>query len=101
MAGTSPAMTDKPLRQPALAAAVVLGLAVGFAGARVVQTEIELLDIGVLTQALSRSFQHDAPVLHDIAMIGDLERQRRVLLDEQHGNLLLVLEAPDHAEDLL
>ena len=50
---------------------------------------------------LSRALEHDATVLHDIAMIGDFKRQGGVLLDQYHGELLLVLQAVNDFEDLL
>ena len=34
-------------------------------------------------------------------MLGDRQRQRRVLLDEKDGELLLAVEALDDGEDLL
>src|SRR6266581_2212964 len=89
------------LRQPALAPAVMLGVAVGFAGAGIVEPEIEFLDVGILPQAFGRAFEHDAAVFHDIAVVRDVERQGGVLLDEQHRELLLLLEPEDHAEDFL
>src|SRR5712691_10199423 len=86
-------------RQPSLAPAVMLGLTIGFAGAGLVEPEIEFLDVGILPQAFGRAFEHDAAVLHDIAVVGDIERQGRVLLDQQHRQLLLLLQSEDHAED--
>src|SRR5882762_1557804 len=97
----NPATRLIPLRQPALAPTVMFRVAVGFAGAGLVEPEIEFLDVGILSQAFGRAFEYDAAVFHDIAVIGDVECQRRVLLDQQHGELLLLLEAVNHAENLL
>src|SRR5215472_1759788 len=89
------------LRQPALAPAVVLEVAVRLACADLVEPEIELLDIGVLAQALGRALEDDAAILHDIAMVGDVERHARVLLDQKHGQLPLFAQPADDAENLL
>src|SRR2546422_10387421 len=65
------------------------------------QPEVELLHVGVLAQRLHRTVQHDPSVLHDVAVLGDGECHRRVLLDEQHRQLLLAIEPLDDLEDLL
>src|SRR5438477_12106041 len=62
-------IAGEALRQPALAPAIVLGVAVGFAGAGLVEAEIEFLDVRVLAQLLGRALEHDAAVFHDIAVI--------------------------------
>ena len=54
-------MRGDSAREPALAATVVLGVAVGFAGAGLVEAEIELLDVGVLAQALGRALSTMRP----------------------------------------
>src|SRR5689334_11331371 len=87
-------------RQPALAALVVLDVAVGFAGSDLVEAEIEFLDVGVLAQILGRAFEDDAAILHDIAVVGNVERQARILLDQQDGQAALVAQPADNAEDL-
>src|SRR5262249_2516713 len=96
-AGEEPA----ELRQPALAPAVVLEVSVRLACADLVEPEIELLDIGVLAQTLGWALEDDAAVLHDIAMVGDVERHGRVLLDQKHGQLPLFAQPADDAEDFL
>src|SRR6516164_1693407 len=73
------------LRQPAFTTSVVLEVAVRLACADLVEPEIELLDIGVLAQTFCRALEDDAAVLHDIAMVGDVERHGRVLLDQKYG----------------
>src|SRR4029077_17754494 len=92
---------EEGLREPALPSAVMLGVAIGFAGAGLVEPEIEFLDVGILPQAVGRAFEHDAAVFHHIAVVGDVERQRRVLLYEEDRQLLLLLQSEDHAEDFL
>ena len=39
--------------------------------------------------------------LHDVGEVRDRERQIRVLLDEEEGRLLLLVDALDDPEDLL
>ena len=43
----------------------------------------------------------DAAGLEHVGVVGELERQRRVLLDQQHAHLLLLVDAAHDAEDLL
>src|SRR5215471_575803 len=62
------------LGEPALAAPVVLEVAIGLACADFVEPEIELLDVGVLSQGLGRAFEDDAAVLHNVAVVSDIER---------------------------
>src|SRR5262245_25120373 len=74
---------------PSPAAAVLLDVAVAPAlGASLaaLAAEIELLDVGVAAQALGRAVEHDAAVLHHVAVVGDLERHRRTLLHDQDGD---------------
>src|SRR5690349_11498280 len=93
--------SDPPLAEPAFTALVVLHLAVRLAAADLGETEVELLDVGVLAQRLGAALQHDAAVLHHVAVVGDGEGQRRVLLDQQHGELLLTIHPLHDLEDLL
>src|ERR1051326_309586 len=88
-------------RQPALAPLVMLDVAVGLARADLVETEIEFLDVGVAAQLLGRTFQHDAAVLHHVAVVGDVEHDCCVLLDDENGEVALLLEASDDREDFL
>src|SRR5262245_11296518 len=48
--------------------------------------EIEFLDIRVAAQALAVAVEHDAAVLHHIAVVGDAERHGRALLHQQDGD---------------
>ena len=50
---------------------------------------------------IGRAFEHDAPVLHHITVVGDIERQCGILLHEQHGQIALIAQPADDAEDLL
>src|SRR5712691_7597996 len=60
---------------PSPAAAILLGLAV--AAVRAAEAaEIELLDVGVVAQPLGAAVEHDAAVLHHVAVVGDGERHR-------------------------
>ena len=40
---------------------------------------------------------HDAPGLQQVGVVGELERERRVLLDQQHADAVLLV---DRAQDL-
>src|SRR5262245_26586200 len=79
---------------PSPAAAILLDVAVAPALATAA-AEIEFLDVGMAAQALGGAVEHDAAVLHHVAVVGDLERDRRALLDDQDGDAEL---APDLGE---
>src|SRR3954466_12357744 len=67
---------------PASRAAVLLDVAI--AAARTRAAEIELGHIGVRAEALRCAVEHHPPVLHHIAIVRDIERHARVLLDEEN-----------------
>src|SRR5262245_57509418 len=79
---------------PSPAAAVLLDLAVAAALAAFA-AEVEFLDVGMAAQPLGGAVEHDAAVLHHVAVVGDLERYGRALLDDQDGDAEL---APDFGE---
>src|SRR5262249_39574135 len=87
------------LGQPAFTALVVLHVTVRLASADLGQPEVELLDVGVVPQRRRRALQHDPAVLHHVAVVGDGQRQGRVLLHEQHRELLLPVEPLHDGED--
>src|SRR6185295_20280665 len=67
---------------PAPAAAVLLDVAVAPARSAG-PAQVELADVLMREQACRRAVQHDAAVLHHVGVIGGVERDLRVLLDEQ------------------
>src|SRR6058998_286070 len=87
-------------RQPPFAATVVLHVAVALALPDARQPEVELLDVLVLDDRPRVAVEHDPPVLHHVAILGELERHRRVLLGEQDGHAFLAIEPADDVEDL-
>src|SRR6185436_4681939 len=94
--------TDRaPSRQPPLAPLVVLHVAIRLPRPDLRQAEIELLDVGITAERLAAALQYDPAVLHHVAVVGDGEGQRRVLLDQEHRQLLLAVEPPHDLEDLL
>src|SRR5713101_1587725 len=64
---------------PPPATAILLDLAVA-ASLPALAPEVELLDVGVAAQPLGRAVEHDLPVLHDVAVIGNLQGDRGALL---------------------
>src|SRR3954470_5580227 len=62
---------------PSAAAAILLDVAVTLARAA---AEVELLDVLVRAKALGRAVEHDAAVLHHVAIVGHVERDLGVLL---------------------
>src|SRR2546425_4346497 len=79
---------------PPPAAAILLHVAVA-PPFTAVMAEVELLDVRVAAQALGGAVEHDPAVLHHVAVVGDFERHRRALLDDQYGDAELT---PDFAE---
>src|SRR6267378_3628995 len=67
---------------PSPAAAILLDIAVA-SSLTTLAAEIEFLDVGMTPQTLGRSVEHDAPAFHDVAVVGDLQRHGRALLDDQ------------------
>src|SRR5215831_9866997 len=76
---------------PPPASAILLDVAIALARAGPL-AEIEFLDVAVPAQPLGVAVEHDATVLHHVAMVGDRERDRGALLDQQDGDRKL---APD------
>src|SRR5438067_6270456 len=72
---------------PAARAVVLLDLPVAAASARA--AEIELRDIAVRAQPLRRTVEHDAAVLHHIAIVGNIERHAGVLFHEENRHAKL------------
>ena len=63
--------------------------------------EVELLHVLVRGE-LRRDPIHDDPAtLEDVAVVGVTQRDAGVLFGEQKTDLLILVEAPDDAEDLL
>src|SRR5712691_11206783 len=60
--------------------------------------EVELLDVRVAPEPVAVAVEHDAPVLHDVTVVGDVERDRGALLDHQdrHAELAADVEEPPH-----
>src|SRR5690606_8216091 len=90
-----------PASQPALAALVVLDVPVALPATLLAQAQVELLDVGVLPELGRRTLEHDPALLHDVAVVGDLEGAPGVLLHDEHGEAALLVEPLDVAEDLL
>src|SRR6266478_4879640 len=62
--------------------------------------EIELLDVGMGAQALGRAVEHDLAVLHDVAVVGNLQCDRGALLDHQDGDAELAANVDQAAEQV-
>src|SRR5262245_33316809 len=89
---------------PSPAAAILLDVAVAAALAALLAAlaaEVEFLDVGMIAQALGRAVEHDAAVLHHIAVVGDLERHRGALLDDQDGDAELAPDLGEPAQQIL
>src|SRR5262245_56905581 len=73
---------------PPPAAAVLFDVAVAAAPAARL-AEIEFLDVGMVGQARAVAVEHDAAVLEDIAVVGNLQCHGRALLHQHDGNIEL------------
>ena len=78
----------------------MLHLAVALALAHGAQAQVELLNVLVVQELLRVAVQDDAPVLHDVAVAGDLEGHHGVLLHQEDGHPLLAVQAHHDVEDL-
>src|SRR5215510_2327387 len=85
---------------PAAAPAVLLDVAVA-AAALAAAAEIELADVLVTAQPLGRAVEDDAAVLDHVAVVGDLERDLGVLLDEQDGGARLTADCHEAAHQFI
>src|SRR5262245_60185572 len=85
---------------PSPAAAILLDVAIAPPLAAAA-AEIEFLDVGMAAQALGGAVEHDAAVLHHIAVVRDLERHRRALLDDQDGDAELASDLGEPAQKIL
>src|SRR5512132_3205675 len=88
-------------RQPSLAAPVVLDVAVALALPDTGESQVELLDVLVVADRLRVAVEHDPPGLHDVAVLGEPERDGGVLLGEEHRHALLAVQPAHDLEDLL
>src|SRR5215472_10738583 len=75
--------------------------AAGAADARVLDAEVELLDVVLLEQARARVLHHDAPHFQHVAVVSEMESHVGVLLHEEDGHALLAVDAADDVEDVL
>src|SRR6185437_178304 len=57
--------------------------------------------LAVMEELAARPGQDDAAGLHDIGTVRQAQRVMRVLLDEEHRDVLLLVDLADHFEDLL
>ena len=62
--------------------------------------EIELLDVGILAQLAGSAVEHHATIFKNIAMVGITQRNIGVLLGQQEGNSLILVETGDILEYL-
>src|SRR5229473_980621 len=76
---------------PSPAAAILLDLAVA-ASLPALAPEVELRNVGVAAQPVGRAVEHDLPVLHDVAVIGDLQCDRGALFHDQDSDAELAAD---------
>src|SRR5262245_7501683 len=85
---------------PPPATAILLDVAVA-ASLAAGMTQIELLDIRVAAQPIGVAIEDDPAVLHHVAVVGDLQRHGRALLDDQDGDAELAPNLGEAAQQVL
>src|SRR5712692_4365641 len=63
--------------------------------------EIGTADRLVVADRMRRTLYHQPPGLDQISVVGEIERQRGVLLDQQHAHVFIAVEVAQDAEQLL
>src|SRR5437868_2587434 len=84
---------------PAPAAAILFDLTVA-ASLSALVPQIEFLNVRMAAQALGAAIQHDLAVLHDVAVVGNLQGDRRALLDHQNGDAELAADFDQPREQI-
>src|SRR3990172_793865 len=69
-----------PSAIPAAAPSVLLDFAVAPPACAAARAQVELAHVRVAAQPLGSAVEHDAAVLHEVAVVGDFERDIPVLL---------------------
>src|SRR5881296_853062 len=64
-------------------------------------TQVRLPHAFVLAQLRALAFEHDAPDLEQVRAVRHVERRVRVLLDDEDGEALLLVEPAHELEELL
>src|SRR5262249_1547009 len=93
-------MVTATLRQPALAAPIMLHVPIALPLAHPGQPQIELLDVLVLADRARFAVEDDPAALHHVGVLGEPQRHRGVLLGQEDGQALLPVEPGDDLEDL-
>ena len=62
--------------------------------------EVELLDVLTFEQVVTRTIHDHAAHFHHVSALRHTQCRIRVLLDQQDGQPLLTIQAPDNLEDL-
>src|SRR5262245_64255667 len=96
----APRAKQRVSKRPAFAALVEFQILEALAAPGLAQAEVELAHVLVAAQLGGRALEDDAAVLHDVAVVGEAQRDLRVLLDEQERRLLLVVDLAGDVEDL-
>src|SRR5260221_8501240 len=93
-------MSRHGLRQPPLAAAVVLAVTKRFAPA-FGNAEVEFLHVFIFGQRLGLAVHHHTAIFENVTVAGVAQRHVRILLGKQKRNAFLLIEVLHNAEDLL
>src|ERR1700730_18031981 len=85
---------------PSPPAAILLDLAVA-APLPALAPKVELLNVGVTAQPIGRAVEHDFSVLHDVAVIRNLQRDRGALLHDQDGGAQLAADGDQSQQQIV
>src|SRR4051812_23949073 len=64
-------------------------------------TQVRTADRFVVADRLGAAGDDDAAGLQQVGVVGELERERRVLFDQQHADALRLVDLTEDAEQLL
>src|SRR5262249_60519482 len=87
--------------EPSAPGPVLLDLGIALAERAIPQAQVELSHTGMRHEVRGRRVEDDSSVLHHVAMVGDLERRSRILLDEQYREPQLVTKPSDQGHQML
>src|SRR5690606_37711764 len=90
-----------PSGQPAFATLVVLDVSEAAALPSTAHAQIKLPYIGVGGKLFGRAIDNDLAHFHDVAVVGNRQGHRRVLLHQQHGCTLFRIDSGNDPEDVL
>src|SRR5262249_11735973 len=85
---------------PSPVAAILLDVAVARSLSGLA-SQVELLNVGMIAQPLGGAVEHDLAILHDVAVIGNLQRDGGTLLNHENGDGELATNISEPRQQIL